>query len=93
MSGDLYRRGLDEAILALKSVEDLKVIFSAFKAYCDDLVITRTGISMKGVDGAPDWLRYERMIWEASYVLLEPILKVKKYRGENALLADKYTVP
>lgn len=83
---NIYRQELEEAILALKGTEDLNVIFKAFKAYCDDLVVTRTGISMKGRDGVPDWYGYESVIWDAGYALLEPILKVKKYRGENTLL-------
>ncbi|ABS47980.1 MULTISPECIES: hypothetical protein [Yersinia pseudotuberculosis complex] len=81
---NIYRQKLDEEILALDNVESLSVIFNAFKQYCGDLVATRTGISIKGVDGAPDWYGYERVIWDSSYVLLEPILK--KYCGENALL-------
>lgn len=81
---NIYRQKLDEEILALDNVESLSVIFNAFKQYCGDLVATGTGISIKGVDGAPDWYGYERVIWDSSYVLLEPIFK--KYRGENALL-------
>lgn len=72
---NIYRQKLDEEILALDNVESLSVIFNAFKQYCGDLVATRTGISIKGVDGAPDWYGYERVIWDSSYVLLEPILK------------------
>jgi hypothetical protein len=82
----MYRRELDEAILALKNVDDLNFIFNAFKVYCDDLVVTRTGLSMKGFDGSPNWSGYESIIWDAGFEFLEPILKVKKYRGENALL-------
>lgn len=81
-----FRRQLEEIMLNIKDVEELALFFSVFKEYCNDLVTTRTGLSIRGVDGAPDWYGYERIIWDSSFKIVEPILKIKKHRGENAIL-------
>lgn len=74
------------AISNLKDKEDLPLLFKSFKVHCDDLILTKTGLSMKGIEGAPDWYSYESQIWESAFNYIEPLLKIKKYRGENPLL-------
>lgn len=77
---------INNSISGLKDNDGLSLIFKTFEEYCNDLVLTRTGLSMKGIDGATDWYGYERIIWMSGFKYLEPILKVKKYRGKNILL-------
>ncbi|WP_223284253.1 hypothetical protein [Kosakonia sp. SMBL-WEM22] len=81
-----FIENINNSISNLKSKDDLSFVFKAFEEYCADLISTRTGLSMKGVDGAPDWYGYERIIWESVFKYLEPILKIKKFRGKNELL-------
>ncbi|EAX6603043.1 hypothetical protein BH012_17200 [Salmonella enterica] len=83
---NIFIENINNSISNLKSNDDLSFVFKAFEEYCDDLISTRTGLSMKGVDGAPDWYGYERIIWESVFKYIEPILKIKKFRGKNELL-------
>lgn len=66
--------------------EFLAVFLEAYEEYCDELVVKRKGLSIKGVDGAPNWCGYEYMIWKANFKYIEPILKVKKFKDENKLM-------
>lgn len=83
---NVFIEKINNAISDLKDNDGLPLVFKTFEEYCNDLVLTRTGLSMKGIDGAPDWYGYERIIWESGFKYIEPILKNKKYRGKNVLL-------
>ncbi|WP_221770706.1 hypothetical protein [Listeria cossartiae] len=71
---------------ALVNKEALSIFFEAFEEYCDELVGKKRLLSVKGIDGAPDWYGYERLIWDSGLTYIEPILKLKKCKDENALL-------
>lgn len=83
---NVFMENINDAISNLKNDDGLSLVFNAFEDYCNDLILTKTGLSMKGVDGAPDWYGYERIIWESGFQYIEPILKIKKFRGKNSLL-------
>ncbi|MEE7414923.1 hypothetical protein [Escherichia marmotae] len=79
---NVFIEKINNAISDLKDNDGLPLVFKTFEEYCNDLVLTRTGLSMKGIDGAPDWYGYERIIWESGFKYIEPILKnieVKMY--------------
>ena len=44
-----------------------------------------TGLSMGGIDGAPDWLGYESQLWEISEDLRQYLRTRRRLRGQNAL--------
>ena len=44
-----------------------------------------TGLSMGGIDGAPDWLGYETQLWEISEDLRQYLRRRRRLRGQNAL--------
>lgn len=47
---------------------------------------TRTGLSMAGVDGAPDWLGFETALWKLSE-RLRPVLSARKdWRSESEIM-------
>ena len=47
---------------------------------------TRTGLSMVGVDGAPDWLGFETALWKLSE-RLRPVLSARKdWRSESDIM-------
>lgn len=83
---DLPLQMLNHALNKLCNHDGLASVYENFETYCDYLVLTRTGLSMKGVDNAPDWYGYEYIIWNAGFQFLEPVLKKKDYRGKNILL-------
>ncbi|MBC2375500.1 hypothetical protein HBP80_08600 [Listeria welshimeri] len=65
--------------------EFLAIFLESYEEYCDELVVNRKVLSIKGVDGAPNWYRYEYKIWDANFKYIEPILKVKKFKGKEKL--------
>ncbi|POP45807.1 hypothetical protein CHU32_08325 [Superficieibacter electus] len=83
---NIFTGKINYSISNLKNNNDLSFIFKSFEEYCDDLISTRTGLVMRGVDGAPDWYGYEMIIWKSVFKYIEPILKMKKFRGKNELL-------
>lgn len=52
------------------------------KRYLDELPI----VSMKGVDGAPDWMGYEVAVWDLSEQLREFLRFHKKIRRKTPIL-------
>lgn len=81
----LFERNKWEGV-GISEQEFVDVFLEVYEDYCENLVVTRRGLSMKGVDGAPDWYGYERLIWDASFKYIEPILKIKKFKDENKLV-------
>lgn len=81
----LFERNKWEGV-GISEQEFVDVFLEVYEDYCENLVETRRGLSMKGVDGAPDWYGYERLIWDASFKYIEPILKIKKFKDENKLV-------
>lgn len=65
--------------------EFLAIFLESYEEYCDELVVNRKVLSIKGVDGAPNWYGYEYKIWDANFKYIEPILKVKKFKGKKKL--------
>lgn len=63
--------------------EFLAIFLESYEEYCDELVVNRKVLSIKGVDGAPNWYGYEYKIWDANFKYIEPILKVKKFKGKK----------
>ncbi len=57
----------------------------ALKAVAYHFRRTLTGVSMKGVRGAPDWLGYETSLWSVSEDLRKFLQKRKNLRGRNIL--------
>ena len=57
----------------------------AFRLLAEDALEKRRGLSMKGVNGAPDWLGYEQAVWHASEELRSQLRRNKKLRGDSAL--------
>jgi hypothetical protein len=52
----------------------------------EDWRVTRTGLSMAGVDGAPDWLGFETGLWRLSE-RLRPVLSARKdWRSESPIM-------
>lgn len=81
----LFERNKWEGV-GISEQEFVDVFLEVYEDYCENLVVTRRGLSMKGVDGAPDWYGYERLIWDASFKYIEPILKIKKFKDENKIV-------
>ncbi|EAC9079040.1 hypothetical protein KV69_10920 [Listeria monocytogenes] len=87
----LFERNEWEKV-GISEQEFLDAFLEVYEEYCENLVVTRRGLSMKGVDGAPDWYGYERLIWDASFKYIEPILKIKKFKDENKLVDGVLTL-
>ena len=47
---------------------------------------TRTGLSMAGVDGAPDWLGFETALWKLSERLRPVVSARKDWRSESEIM-------
>jgi hypothetical protein len=45
-----------------------------------------TGLSMRGLDGAPDWLGYETQLWEISEDLRQHLRTRRRKRGRQPLM-------
>lgn len=53
----------------------------------DDMLRTRRSLSMRGVDGAPDWLAYETALWQISE-RMRPLLAARKdLHGTGPIMA------
>lgn len=81
-----FREILEKAISNIKDVNGPKNVGAALLDYADELVSKRQGLSMRGVDGAPDWYKYETILWDICRDLIDPIFKDRKWRGWNDLI-------
>lgn len=69
----------------LKEV-DGNAVADALPILAANLRETRKGLSMAGVDGAPDWLGFESALWKLSEKLRPLIASRKEWREGSAVL-------
>lgn len=78
---------VSEAIKSLNSLDPRiteEQIFEIFHEF-DEWLANAHGVSMRGVDGAPDWLTYERMIWDVGERIRLILQKNKALRNSTRL--------
>ncbi|MGZ5573330.1 MAG: HEAT repeat domain-containing protein, partial [Usitatibacter sp.] len=77
------------------SMQDVEIA-SSLLHFANDSHSNRTGLAMRGVAGAPDWVGYEMALWKASERLRALLRARKELRGDTAtvgaclsLIADR----
>jgi hypothetical protein len=65
---------------------DVVDVAMALRVLSEHYFQVRKGLSMRGVDGAPDWEGYESALWKLSENIRPWLHKRRDLRGRNALM-------
>lgn len=81
----LPAENVDRLVACDKTLSDGEAA-SIITAMCDQWSTALRHLSIKGVDGAPDWMGFERKIWELGESLRKCFIKRRDWRESTSLL-------